>query len=395
MIASLKEKSIWMGTCGGWHLNHTADAFFKRHLLAGLSISDKNSGHLPSTFFHRCWPFHLAMKLFYHWAPQIWVEKLFYFFFPIWRSWLLRQPWPDVEVVHAIMGYATEPFDRADQTGALKVIDAPNSHPTTYFGYWQRECDLWCPGEKVPIPRWMWARMNRELERADLVIVGSTFCKESMIANGIPPGKIMVNPMGADTKMFTKREHVPEKIRFIAVGTICLRKGHQYLFRAFRLVKRRIPEAELICVGEYKSDFRMERPKWEGTFTHYPHLPHQELAALLRTCTAFVFPSQEEGFARVQTEAMASGLPLIGTHEGGITTVVDDGVEGFVVRGSDPEHIAEAMIKLALDRDLNQRMGDAAYKKGALKNSWLDYGDRLIAEYRRRCDEKKHRKPAG
>jgi hypothetical protein len=42
------------------------------------------------------------------------------------------------------------------------------------------------------------------------------------------------------------------------------------------------------------------------------------------------------------------------------------------------------MIKLATDRELNQRMGEAAYRKGAVRNTWQDYGDRLLAEYDRR-----------
>jgi glycosyltransferase involved in cell wall biosynthesis len=205
-----------------------------------------------------------------------------------------------------------------------------------------------------------------------------------MLLNGVPEGKVVINPMGVDTSIFLKRESVPDRIRFISVGTICVRKGFQYLFRAFEIVKRKLPDAELICAGDYKIDFRMERPKWEGTFTHHPNLPAHELAELLRTCTAFVFPSQEEGIARAQMEALACGLPVIGTHEGGATTVVDDGVEGFIVRGRDPEHIAEAMIKVALDRDLNRKMGEAAHLKGGRNNSWQDYGDRLIAEYARR-----------
>jgi glycosyltransferase involved in cell wall biosynthesis len=102
---------------------------------------------------------------------------------------------------------------------------------------------------------------------------------------------------------------------------------------------------------------------------------------LLQASTAFVFPSQEEGIARAQIEALAAGLPVIGTHEGGATTIVENGVEGFVVNGRDPRQIAEAMIKLARDPELNQRMGEAAYRKGAVRNTWQDYGDRLLAEY--------------
>jgi glycosyltransferase involved in cell wall biosynthesis len=165
------------------------------------------------------------------------------------------------------------------------------------------------------------------------------------------------------------------------VGTICLRKGHQYLFRAFAEVKKQLPAAELICVGNVKTDFRKEWPHWRGTFTHIPHLPHAELAKLLQTCTAFVFPSQEEGFARAIVEAMAVGLPIIASPESGATTLVDDGVEGFIVRGNDPPAIAAAMLRVAQDPELCRRLGEAAHKKGAVKNTWQDYGDRLLNAY--------------
>jgi glycosyltransferase involved in cell wall biosynthesis len=282
------------------------------------------------------------------------------------------------------MGYATEPFNFADRAGALKVIDCQNSHPTSYYGFAQRECDIWCPGEKVPIPRRMFARMNRELQRADLILCPSTFVKDTMLANGIAEKKCFVGPFGVDTSVFSPRRAIPAKPRFISVGMILLRKGHQYLFRAFELVKRTIPDAELICVGSHKADFRRERPRWEGTFTHYPSLSHQKLASLLTECTAFVLPSLEEGFARVLPEAMAAGLPIIASHESGATTLVEDGIEGFIIRPSEPRQIAEAMIRLAQDPALNQRMGEAAYQKGAVRNTWQDYGDRLLAEYANR-----------
>ncbi len=321
------------------------------------------------------------MMPFYMLAPQIVGERAFYAFLPLWQAWLAQQQFPPCNVVHAIMGYGTEPFDRADKIGALKVLDCPNSHPVTYHGFWQRECDLWCPGDKIPIPQTMFARMNRELERADLIIVQSKFCKESMLISGIPAEKILVHPMGVDPKIFSKRPAVPAKVRFVSVGTVCLRKGHQYLFRAWEIVKKEFPDAELICVGNDKSDFRMERPKWEGRFIHHQHLSHPEIAELLKSCTAFVFPSQEEGIARAQIEALASGVPVIGTHEGGTTTVVDDGIEGFIVRGRDPAHIAAAMIRVASDRDLNERMGEAAYRRVGTQNSWQEYGDRLLERY--------------
>ncbi|XHR28017.1 MAG: glycosyltransferase family 4 protein [Chthoniobacteraceae bacterium] len=378
-----KSVRAWLGCAGGWHLPNTAKAFENRGALAGLWISDKNRTGVAPSSYRRSWPFQLAMKPFFHLAPQIGVEKAFYALFPIWKYWFLSQPFPQCNVVQAIMGFATEPFDQADKIGALKVVDCANSHPTTYYGYWQRECDLWCPEEKVPIPRWMFARMTRELQRADVVLCPSTFVRDSMIQNDIPEEKCFLNPFGVNTQNFQPRENVPDHPRFISVGTICLRKGHQYLLKAFEIVKKQLPDAELICVGSYKTDFRYQRKKWEGTFTHYPSLSHPDLSKLLKQCSAFVFPSCEEGFARVIPEAMASGLPIIATHESGATTLVKDGVQGFIVR-RDSEQIAAAMIKIALDKDKAKAMGNAAYTKGAERNTWQDYGDRLLKMYQQR-----------
>ena len=85
---------------------------------------------------------------------------------------------------------------------------------------------------------------------------------------------------------------------------------------------------------------------------------------------------------------MGAGLPILGSYESGTTTLVEDGIEGFIVRGRNPQHIAEAMLRVALDRELCQRMGDAAHKKGAARNTWQDYGDRLLVEYQRRLEQK-------
>jgi starch synthase len=370
---------VLLATCGAWHLPHTAKALYTRGALSELWTSDRSKVDLPAAKARRSWPFHLAMRPFYQFASQIVVERTFYALFPLWKAWVKTQQLPKgCNVVQGIMGYCTELFDATAGKSILRVVDCPNSHPLTYFGFWQRECDLWCPGEQVPIPRWMFARMTRELEMADLIVVQSTFCKDSMLWNGIPEHKVFVSPMGVDTRIFKPRRNVPSRPRFVCVGTICLRKGHQYLFRAFSEVKKAVPDAELICVGSYKADFRKERARWEGTFTHLEHLEHSEVSSLLQSCSAFVFPSQEEGIARAQIEALACGLPVIGTHEGGSTTLIQDGVEGFIVGCRNVAALARAMIGVVQDPVRNRLMGQAAYVKGAYANTWQDYGDRLL-----------------
>lgn len=379
---------VLLTTTRAWYLPQTARAFHQRQALAGLWMADKNATQLPADRFVRCWPYHLAMKLFYHCTPQIWSERATYFFQWIYERWVrarLRSPdCPKFQVVQAITGLCTEAFNRADEVGALKVADCANSHPTTLYGYWQRECDLWCPGENVPLPRHIFRQMNQELERADVVLCPSNFVRDSMVQNGIPLEKCFVSSFGVDTSLFKPRPATPAQTRFVCVGTICLRKGHQYLFRAFERVRARLPQAELVCVGDVKSDFRREWPKWKDTCRHVECMAHAELARLLQSASAFVLPSLEEGFARVLTEAMGAGLPIIATHESGASTLIQDGVQGFLVPPRGIEKLAQAMIRIATDLELNQRMGQAAHEVGARRNTWQDYGDRLLAEYERR-----------
>jgi glycosyltransferase involved in cell wall biosynthesis len=74
---------------------------------------------------------------------------------------------------------------------------------------------------------------------------------------------------------------------------------------------------------------------------------------------------------------MASGLPIIATHQSGATTLMKDGVEGFVIRERNIDELAEKMIRIAVDRELNEKMGRAAAFRGTEKNSWEDYAERV------------------
>jgi glycosyltransferase involved in cell wall biosynthesis len=178
--------------------------------------------------------------------------------------------------------------------------------------------------------------------------------------------------------VFKPREAVPRVPVFVSVGSVCLRKGHQYLFRAFAKLKASCPEARLVCIGGVRPDFLKEWPRWKDLIEHHPFLEHAAIAKLLKDATAFVLASLEEGFARVLSEAMAAGLPVIATHESGVTTVLRDGEQGIVVPVRDVERLHEAMASLAGDPALNLRMGEAARFAGAVTNTWQDYGDDLL-----------------
>ncbi len=74
----------------------------------------------------------------------------------------------------------------------------------------------------------------------------------------------------------------------------------------------------------------------------------------------FVLPSISEAFPYVMLEALSMGLPIISTDVGGVTAMVREGTNGFVVRKSKPEEIATALRKLIADPELRRKMGAAS-----------------------------------
>lgn len=213
---------------------------------------------------------------------------------------------------------------------------------------------------------------------------------ESMVTNGVSPEKCLLNHFGSDTSLFFKREKedIPSFPKFIITGNLTVRKGHQYLFLAFQKLVEQYPDAELHVYGGIRPDFR---PLWEKWKT-CPHLYHhasvsqQELARRLASCTAFILPSLEEGFARSLLEAMAVGLPIIATHESGATTLLD-GRSARIIPAADAEAIYRAMKELCDNPALVHRLGEQAYAAfGGSENTWEAYAGRLAEAYRERLE---------
>jgi glycosyltransferase involved in cell wall biosynthesis len=369
-----------------WHLHQTAKTFEAAGALSGYWVSNANISGVSAERYRRIWPYHLLKKPFYHLPFPNLDEWTRWVFLPAYDTWVRSQKIPeDCDVVMGPMGSCLPLFRMADTSDRkiLKVFDAPNSHPQTYAALWQDECDKFMPGYRIPFPTWAVDRISREIEEADLVLCPSDFVKESMVHQGVDERKCIVRHFGVDTSIFHPREAIPDPPVFVSVGSVCLRKGHQYLFPAFHRLKEFHPGARLICVGGVRPDFQKEWPRWMDEVEHHSFMNHAEIAGLMKSSTAFVLASVEEGFARVISEALASGLPVIATHETGITTVTKHGEAAWIVPARDTAALHEAMQILADDRNLNELMGRRALEIGRQSNTWQDYGDDILRAFHR------------
>ena len=102
----------------------------------------------------------------------------------------------------------------------------------------------------------------------------------------------------------------------------------------------------------------------------------------LAAADVFCLPSFAEGLPVVLMEAMASGLPVVATRIAGVAELVEDGVEGLVVRPGRADELEEALARLATDPDFRRRAGAAGRAKVEREHDIRTIGAQLAGLHR-------------
>lgn len=161
------------------------------------------------------------------------------------------------------------------------------------------------------------------------------------------------------------------------------RKGHAFLFDAFRRVHERFPHAHLVICGDGTEPERAEVARLRERIAPDANIHLLEFvpggSKLIRQVDMLVVASQEwESFGWTVIEAMARGVPVVSTNAGGLAEVVGpDGVAGFAVDPQDAERFAACIGELMADPLRRAAMGSAGRKRVAEHFTV----ERMVAEY--------------
>jgi glycosyltransferase involved in cell wall biosynthesis len=230
---------------------------------------------------------------------------------------------------------------------------------------------------------------TNELQQYDYIFSSNAEVDRSLALIGIPESRILRTSFGWDPARFeaTEPERKPAgKLRFLFVGTVGIRKGVPELLDAWR--RAGLANAELLIIGNVEESYR------ERFAASLPpgarHMPFSmNIGGFYKSSDVFVFPTLEEGGPQVVYEAAGCGAAIVTTPMGQ-ARMVETGVNGLVVPPADAEALADALVRLAGDAALLERM-KAAARESAKKFEYAVVGAERGAMLRAILDRRTER----
>lgn len=240
-------------------------------------------------------------------------------------------------------------------------------------------------GLLAPLTRWIWRRADgvtavcRSL--ADLAQRFEPAVPVEVIGNGVDVGRFRPPDEPRPASVPTPGR----PLRCVTVARLVRRKGVEDLLRAWSLLDRGCYRLEVVGSGDQEGRLRALAGELglDGEVVFRGALPHEEVAEVHRSADVFVLPPLQEAFGNVFIEAMASGLPIVGSRVGGVCEQVEDGVHGVLVPPRSPEALAAAVRELARDPERRAEVGRRNRERALRALSWEVMAQRYLSLYRR------------
>lgn len=219
-------------------------------------------------------------------------------------------------------------------------------------------------------------------DRTDMILPVSTHIRDTFIEIGgekvTDDNKFYIQPMGAHTDNYAissksdskGKKATNDEVKCLFVGRLSEKKGVRYLLDAANEVcsDNNAFHLTIVGTGPLETDLHKyaEKHDLEKCVTFTGWISEEELHDHYVSADFVVVPSIEtesgdtEGMPTVIAEAFASANPVIATDVGGISDVVEDGENGYIVQQKQPDKLSEKMDLLSNDIDLRQKLSKRA-----------------------------------
>lgn len=190
--------------------------------------------------------------------------------------------------------------------------------------------------------------------RAARILVTSEDVAGQLAEDGLAE-RTVLTPTYVDVSLFKPKSEYRFEEPLVTVCRMTPQKNLENLIRACARTGRSLT---LYGKGELEPVLRALAAETGANVNFAGLVANDQLAARLREHSVFVLPSFHEGLPKVLIEAMASGMVCVGSNIPGITDMIEDGVNGYLIDGFEPDDIAAALDRV--HRERNPAVGAAA-----------------------------------
>ncbi|EKF86042.1 glycosyltransferase family 4 protein [Methanobacterium formicicum] len=206
-------------------------------------------------------------------------------------------------------------------------------------------------------------------------ITNSTATRKFCLEAGLDGEKIEVIPFGVDTDFFRPLDVYKDGniFQILSVGYLIERKGFEYLIKAMPHVLTEHENARLKIVGSGPLESKLKSLIYEldlgDQVEIVKNVSDEKLLMMYNSADLFVLPSivdsqgNTEGLGVVLLEAMACGVPVIGSDVGGISDIIHDNVTGLLVSEKNSIELANAILNLVGNTNLRKKFSMDGYDK--------------------------------
>jgi glycosyltransferase involved in cell wall biosynthesis len=231
--------------------------------------------------------------------------------------------------------------------------------------------------------------------RSQQLIVQAQLLKDALTKQfQVPQQRVNVLPHGELGSLYQRSTDgitlAREPYTLLFFGRIWPYKGLKYLLEAMPLIAERIPEVKLIIAGKGES-FKQYLPNGYDEKRYEilnRFIRREEVAGLFQRSTATVVPYIEASQSGVTAIAYATGTPIIASNVGGLGETVRHGKDGLLVPPRDVRALADAIIHLLSDRDLQRQMQTAMLARCQEDLNWSNIAAQTVKVYHKAIEMK-------
>lgn len=282
----------------------------------------------------------------------------------------------DSQVVISNAGCCKEIFEAAKLKNAYKILDRGSSHTLSNIKENTKAAKYHNVNWKQNPVKFV-ERELLEYKLANKILIPCSYVKRTFNENGINDEKLILIPYAFSLKKFEglTLKSINKEPAILFVGQINHLKGVGVLIEAMKLIRQKIPNAELWLVGPKNpiinnSLFNEEWIKYFGI------LRGKDLLDKYLSASVFCLLSFDEGFGLVLIEAQHCGLPIVATPNSGASDIITNGVNGFIVPVGDHIKTAEKIIEVLEHPEIFNSANKNS--RGKEEMSWNKYCELLI-----------------